>query len=64
MAETEGELPGLPPLKPQLGTSPGVAERAAVARRRRRVRELLPTLPAAAQRAILTAEDLPTGPIR
>ena len=44
MAETEGELSGLPPLKPQLGTSPGVGERAAVARRRERVRELLPTL--------------------
>jgi len=53
MAETDGELPGLPPLRPQLGTSPGVGERAAVARRRARVRELLPSLPAAARQAIL-----------
>jgi phospholipid/cholesterol/gamma-HCH transport system ATP-binding protein len=52
MAETEGELPGLPPLKPQLGTSPGVGERAAVARRRERVTGMLHRLPRAAQDAI------------
>lgn len=52
MAETEGELSGLPPLKPQLGTSQGVGERSAVARRRERVLEMLHTLPPAAQDAI------------
>src|SRR6476620_1384269 len=56
MAETEGELSGLPPLKPQLGTRPGVGERAAVARRRERVRELLPRLPVAARQAIFAAD--------
>jgi phospholipid/cholesterol/gamma-HCH transport system ATP-binding protein len=52
LAETDGELAGLPPLKPQLGTSPGVGERAAVGRRRERVMEMLHRLPAAAQDAI------------
>ena len=52
LAETDGELPGLPPLKPQLGTSPGLGERAAVGRRRERVLEMLPTLPRAARDAI------------
>jgi phospholipid/cholesterol/gamma-HCH transport system ATP-binding protein len=51
MAEVE-ELEGLPPLKPQLGTSPGVGERMAVARRHERVRRMLHTLPPAAQEAI------------
>ncbi|HEY0813823.1 MAG TPA: ATP-binding cassette domain-containing protein [Pseudonocardia sp.] len=52
MAEGAGELPGLPPLKPQLGTSPGVGRRAAVARRRERVMGMLHRLPPAAQSAI------------
>jgi phospholipid/cholesterol/gamma-HCH transport system ATP-binding protein len=52
MAEMSGELPGLPPLKPQLEPSPGVGERRAVARRHRRVMDMLHTLPPAAQRAI------------
>jgi len=47
-----GELAGLPPMKPQLETSPGMPERAAVARRQERVERLLPTLPSAAQQAI------------
>lgn len=47
-----GEMAGLPPLKPQLGTSPGVAERKAVGRRRQRVEQMLHTLPQAAQHAI------------
>jgi phospholipid/cholesterol/gamma-HCH transport system ATP-binding protein len=47
-----GELAGLPPMKPQLQTSPGVGERAAVARRRERVMQMLHTLPPAAQQAI------------
>ncbi|WP_232663733.1 ABC transporter ATP-binding protein [Pseudonocardia sp. TRM90224] len=51
MAEVE-ELEGLPPLKPQLGTSPGVGERKAVGRRRERVLQMMHTLPQAAQDAI------------
>ncbi len=51
MAEA-GELAGLPPMKPQLAPSPGMPERAAVARRRERVRQMLPTLAPAAQQAI------------
>ncbi|MZD10167.1 ATP-binding cassette domain-containing protein [Streptomyces sp. SID5785] len=39
-------------LVPQLQPSPGLGERAAVARRRERVLRLLPTLPESAQRAI------------
>lgn len=52
MAETPGDLAGLPPLKPQLTVSPGVPERKAVARRRERVQQMLHTLPPAAQEAI------------
>ena len=52
MAETTGDLAGLPPLKPQLGVSAGVPERKAVARRRERVQQMLHTLPLAAQQAI------------
>jgi phospholipid/cholesterol/gamma-HCH transport system ATP-binding protein len=52
MAEADGELDGLPPMKPQLVTSPGVPERMAVGRRRARVEAMLHTLPPAAQRAI------------
>jgi phospholipid/cholesterol/gamma-HCH transport system ATP-binding protein len=52
MAETGGELAGLPPMKPQLQTSPGLGERAAVARRRQRVLQMLHELPPAAQHAI------------
>jgi phospholipid/cholesterol/gamma-HCH transport system ATP-binding protein len=51
MAEV-GELPGLPPLKPQLEATKGMPVRAAVRRRRDRVQRLLPTLPHAAQEAI------------
>jgi phospholipid/cholesterol/gamma-HCH transport system ATP-binding protein len=47
-----GELAGLPPMKPQLQTSPGVGERKAVARRRERVQQMLHTLHPAAQQAI------------
>ncbi|GAA1315103.1 ABC transporter ATP-binding protein [Pseudonocardia xinjiangensis] len=50
--EEAGELAGLPPLKPQLQPSPGVAERKAVGRRRERVLQMLHTLPPAAQQAI------------
>jgi phospholipid/cholesterol/gamma-HCH transport system ATP-binding protein len=52
MAEMEGELAGLPPLKPQLEPSPGVGERKAVARRMQRVMDMMHTLPPAAQQAI------------
>ncbi len=51
MAEA-GALAGLPPMKPQLATSPGMPERAAVARRRERVHQMLPTLAPAARQAI------------
>ncbi|HLU56468.1 MAG TPA: ABC transporter ATP-binding protein [Pseudonocardia sp.] len=68
--EQAGELEGLPPLKPQLQPSPGLGERKAVARRRERVLQMLPTLPPAAQQAIREAyahDDVPgepaTGPI-
>ena len=54
MAEA-GELQGLPPMKPQLQTSPGVGERKAVARRRERVAQMMHTLPVAAQEAIRTS---------
>jgi len=47
------EVEGVPP---QLTTSPGMPERKAIGRRQARVREILHTLPAAAQRAI--REDL------
>ncbi|MBO0849444.1 MAG: ATP-binding cassette domain-containing protein [Pseudonocardia sp.] len=52
MAEMNGELAGLPPLKPQLDPSPGVGERKAVARRMQRVMDMMHTLPASAQHAI------------
>jgi phospholipid/cholesterol/gamma-HCH transport system ATP-binding protein len=47
-----GDLAGLPPLKPQIMASPGLPERKAVARRQARVREMMHTLPQAAQDAI------------
>ncbi len=47
-----GELAGLPEMKPQLATSPGMPERKAVGRRRERVMQMLHTLPPAAQEAI------------
>lgn len=53
--EEAGELQGLPAMKPQLRTSPGVAERAAVGRRRERVMQMLHTLSPAAQQAIRTS---------
>jgi len=69
--EEAGELEGLPPLKPQLQTSPGVGERRAVGRRRERVLQMLHTLPPAAQQAIRDSydedplpADPPTGPIQ
>jgi len=46
--------PGSPALMPQLVPSPGLPERQAVHRRMDRVMSLLPTLPTAAQQAILT----------
>jgi phospholipid/cholesterol/gamma-HCH transport system ATP-binding protein len=52
MAETGGELAGLPPLKPQIEATAGLPERQAVHRRRERVMRMLPTLPPAAQAAI------------
>ncbi|MFC4942689.1 ABC transporter ATP-binding protein [Pseudonocardia sp. GCM10023141] len=55
MAEMDGELEGLPPLKPQLETSPGMPERQAVRRRRERVMQMMHTLPQAAQEAIRTS---------
>ena len=63
MAETEGELAGLPPLKPQLGTSPGLGERAAVGRRRERVMGMLPTLSRAAQDAIYASYMSDPAPV-
>lgn len=60
LAEVEGDLPGLPALKPQLTPSPGLPERQAVARRLDRVMAMLHTLPTKAQdaiRASLTAAD-------
>ncbi|OLM32962.1 Methionine ABC transporter ATP-binding protein [Pseudonocardia sp. Ae717_Ps2] len=59
--EEAGELQGLPPLKPQLTTSPGVPERKAVARRRRRVADMMHTLGPAAQEAIHAATAAPAA---
>jgi phospholipid/cholesterol/gamma-HCH transport system ATP-binding protein len=53
MAEFDGELPGLPELKPQLHPSPGLPERRAAKRRKDRVMRMLHTLPLKAQHAIL-----------
>ncbi|MEU7812032.1 ATP-binding cassette domain-containing protein [Pseudonocardia sp. NPDC049154] len=50
-----GELDGLPPIKPQLVATAGLPERKAVARRQKRVRDMLHTLPPAAQEAIRTS---------
>jgi phospholipid/cholesterol/gamma-HCH transport system ATP-binding protein len=52
LAEIEGELPGMPALKPQLEPSPGLPERKAVSRRMQRVANVLHTLPGTAQDAI------------
>ncbi len=52
MAEADGELPGLPPLKPQLVASRGMPDRRAVGRRRERVLAMMHRLPTAAQDAI------------
>ncbi|HEV7626668.1 MAG TPA: ABC transporter ATP-binding protein [Streptomyces sp.] len=63
MAEVT-ELEGLPPLKPQLATSPGVGERKAAGRRRERVMGMLHRLPPAAQDAIRESyanEPVPAG---
>ncbi|RZT88411.1 phospholipid/cholesterol/gamma-HCH transport system ATP-binding protein [Pseudonocardia sediminis] len=51
MAEA-GELDGLPEMKDQLETSPGMPDRAAVHRRRERVEGMMHELPQAAQDAI------------
>jgi phospholipid/cholesterol/gamma-HCH transport system ATP-binding protein len=50
--EEAGELEGLPPLRDQIPVSPGVPERKAVERRRKRVQEMMHELPENAQRAI------------
>jgi phospholipid/cholesterol/gamma-HCH transport system ATP-binding protein len=55
LAEIDGELPGLPELRPQLQPSPGLPPRPAVARRIDRLRDMLPTLPGPAQDAIRAA---------
>jgi phospholipid/cholesterol/gamma-HCH transport system ATP-binding protein len=52
LAEIQGELPGLPELRPQLTPSPGLPGRKAVSRRMDRVMGMLHTLPSAAQDAI------------
>jgi len=57
MAELDGELEGLPPLKPQLVASAGLPERKAVARRQARVDQMMHTLPQAAQDAIRASRD-------
>ena len=54
-AQGDGDAdPGSPALMPQLVPSPGLPERQAVHRRMDRVMSILPTLPTAAQQAILT----------
>src|SRR5260370_11545942 len=55
-----GRADGLPALVPQLTPSPGLPERLAVQRRMDRVLDLMHTLPAEAQEAILAS--LPAGP--
>ena len=57
MAELDGELEGLPPLKPQLVASAGLPERKAVARRQARVDQMMHTLPQAAQDAIRASRE-------
>ncbi|HZE02401.1 MAG TPA: ATP-binding cassette domain-containing protein [Pseudonocardiaceae bacterium] len=52
LAEIQGELAGLPELRPQLSPSPGLPGRKAVSRRMDRVMSMLHTLPSAAQDAI------------
>ncbi|MCF7553089.1 ABC transporter ATP-binding protein [Pseudonocardia sp. WMMC193] len=56
MAEIE-ELEGLPPVKPQLEATAGLPERKAVQRRQARVRDMMHTLPPAAQEAILRSQQ-------
>jgi len=53
LGDGDGEV-GSPALMPQLVPSPGLPERQAVQRRMDRVMSILPTLPTAAQQAILT----------
>jgi phospholipid/cholesterol/gamma-HCH transport system ATP-binding protein len=60
--EEAGDLPGLPPLKPQLEASPGLPERKAVERRRKRVQEMMHTLPENAQKAIRESMGNGSGP--
>ncbi|MGH3978551.1 MAG: ABC transporter ATP-binding protein [Pseudonocardiaceae bacterium] len=52
LAEMDGELAGLPDLKPQLEPSPGIGRRRAAGRRMDRVTRLLPELPETARSAI------------
>jgi phospholipid/cholesterol/gamma-HCH transport system ATP-binding protein len=54
MEDGNAEDVGTPALMPQLVPSPGMPERLAVQRRMDRVMEMLPSLPAAAQQAILS----------
>jgi phospholipid/cholesterol/gamma-HCH transport system ATP-binding protein len=56
MAEIS-ELDGLPPIKPQIEATKGLPERKAVARRQARVRDMMHTLPPAAQEAILRSQQ-------
>ena len=64
MAEADGELEGLPPLKPQLVASKGMPQRQAELRRRERVLSMLHTLPPAAQEAIRDSYDGGPTPAR
>ncbi|MDT7664635.1 MAG: phospholipid/cholesterol/gamma-HCH transport system ATP-binding protein [Pseudonocardiales bacterium] len=57
MEEMEGELAGLPAMKPQIAVSPGVPERKAVGRRQARVQDMMHELPENAQRAIKESLD-------
>jgi phospholipid/cholesterol/gamma-HCH transport system ATP-binding protein len=60
MAEVD-ELSGLPPIKPQLEATAGLPERKAVARRQKRVAEMMHTLPPAAQEAIRRSQAEAAG---
>jgi phospholipid/cholesterol/gamma-HCH transport system ATP-binding protein len=58
------ELSGTPPLKPQIEASDGLPVRKAVARRQKRVRDMLHTLPPAAQAAIRASYEHTDAPAR
>ena len=57
MAEMDGELEGLPPLKPQLEASAGMPDRQAVHRRASASTQMMHTLPQAAQDAIRASRE-------